>query len=214
MKGLIAFILALTLCGSAWSSELFGTVDAVYGIAYVSDQSGKQTGIGVGTEIYEGQTINSGADGEVHIQTADGGIIAIRPNTTFHIDEYKADGGPDDKMFMSLFAGAIRSITGWIGKHNPSAYLITTPSDTIGIRGTDHETAVIDKGDGDKPGTYETVYEGETVLKNQQGEVDVKPGKFAFSPSHGLVAPLFLAKRPHFFALRKLKIENSHSAGV
>lgn len=200
-------VTTLMLCNGAFSSELFGTVDALSGRAYVEDQSGKSSAVTVGQSIYEGQTINSGPDGEVHLVTEDGGIIAVRPNTVFRIDEYKAGGGSTDKIFMSLLKGAVRSITGWVGKFNTSAYRITTPTATIGIRGTDHETAVIEDGNGDEPGTYDSVNEGSTVLKTPQGTAEVTPGKYAFAARGRAAAPVFLAQRPHFFALRRLKIE-------
>src|SRR5271169_1317226 len=192
----------------AYSAELFGTVDALSGSASVSDQSGKITPISAGLKIYAGQTINSGPDGEVHLITEDGGIIALRPDTVFRVDEYKAEGGSADKIYMSLLSGAVRSITGWIGKHDTSAYRMNAPGVTLGIGGTDHEVTVIYKGDGDEPGTYDTVNEGATVLKTPHGEAEVSPGKFAFAPKGRAVAPLFLAQQPRFWARRRLKIED------
>jgi hypothetical protein len=203
----IILLILLSGCRIAYAAALFGTVDDLSGSASVSGQSGVPVTVTVGQKIYEQQTITSGADGEVHIVTEDGGIIAIRPNTEFRVDQYKAEGSSLDRIFMSLLKGSVRSITGWIGKHDYAAYRITTPSATIGIRGTDHETTVIDKGDGDQPGTYDTVNSGSTVLKTSRGEVDVTPGKFAFTPRDRRAAPFLLAHRPHFLAFRRLKIE-------
>ena len=76
------------LCHAAYAAELFGTVDDLSGRAFVSDQSGKSVVASVGQQIYQGQTISSGPDGEVHIVTEDGGIIAVRPDTVFRVDEY------------------------------------------------------------------------------------------------------------------------------
>src|SRR5271169_638288 len=84
---------------------------------------------------------------------------------------------------------------------------MNTPDITIGIRGTDHEVTVVDKGD-DEPGTYDTVNEGSTVMKTPQGETEVSPGKFAFAPKGRAVAPFFLAQQPRFWARRRLKIED------
>lgn len=207
MKNLMALFALLIFCQAAYAAELFGTVDALSGTATVADQAGQKTAVSVGQKIYEGQTINSGPEGEVQIVTEDGGMIAVRPNTVFRIDEYKADGSADDRIFMSLLSGAIRSITGWIGKHNTDAYRLTTPNVTLGIRGTDHEVTVIDKGNGDEPGTYDTVNEGATVMKTPQGQTEVSPGKFAFAPRGRAVAPFFLARQPRFWALRRLRIE-------
>lgn len=207
MKNLPALLAALMFSHAAYPAELFGTVDALSGGAFVTDSSGSSVEVTIGMTIYEGQTINSGPDGEVHLVTEDGGIIALRPDTEYRVDEYRAEGGSADKVFTSLLKGAIRSITGWIGKHNASAYRITTPTATIGVRGTDHETTVIDKGDGDEAGTYDTVNEGSTVVKTAQGEAEVLPGKFAFAPRNRAVAPMFLPQQPRFMAVRRLKTE-------
>ncbi|WP_435626482.1 FecR domain-containing protein [Candidatus Ferrigenium straubiae] len=208
MKRLFTLLAMLMLpLGNAHATELFATVDSLSGSASVSDPAGQRSDIFSGQQIYEKQTISTAADGEVHLATVDGGIVAIRQNTEFRVDEYKADGSPGDKIFMSLIRGAIRSITGWIGKHNAPAYRITKPTATIGIRGTDHETAVIEGADGDEPGTYETVNEGATVLKTQYGESEVTPKKFAFAPRFRTVAPFLLARKPDFLVKRKLKTE-------
>ncbi len=207
MRTFLVLLALLLVCPAASAAELFGTVDAVSGSAAVIDQSGKSTPITDGLKIYEGQTINSAEDGEVHLVTEDGGIIAVRPNTVFRVDEYKAEGNDTDKIFMSLLKGTVRSITGWVGKFNNSAYRITTPTATIGIRGTDHETTVIEKGDGDEAGTYDSVNEGSTEIKTPHGVTAVTPGKFAFAPRGRAVAPFFLAQQPRFMARRILRIE-------
>ncbi|TSA49209.1 MAG: hypothetical protein D4R48_03850 [Nitrosomonadales bacterium] len=213
MRKLLAFLAGLLLCHAAYSAQLFGTVDAVTGSATMSDKAGGMYNVRRGQKIFEGYSINTAANGEMHIVTVDGGLIALRASTSFRVDEYKANGGTSDKIFMSLFKGAARSITGWIGKRNAAAYRITTPTATIGIRGTDHETIVIDKSDktgksnGDEPGTYDTVKEGGTVIKTPHGEAEVRPGKFVFAPKDRAVAPILLAGPPKFYVTRRLKIE-------
>ncbi len=207
MKNLIVLLAMLLLGNAAHAAELFATVESISGKASVSDPAGQRSDIFVGQQIYEKQMIKTASDGEVHLATIDGGIVAIRQRTEFRVDEYRADGSSDDKVFMSLVKGAIRSITGWIGKQHAPGYRITTPTATIGIRGTDHETTVIESADSDEPGTYETVNEGATVLKTQYGESEVTPEKFAFAPKYRAVAPLLLTRKPVFWEKRKLKIE-------
>lgn len=204
---LVLLMLLVAVCNPAHSATLFATVDSLFGSAQVSDDATQPVAVSAGQKIYAGQTVTTSSDGEVHLETEDGGIIAIRPNSVFRVDEYKADGGPDDRIFMSLAKGAMRSITGWIGKYNVSGYRITTPSATIGIRGTDHETTVIGEGGGDEPGTYDMVNEGVTVLKTQYGERDVTPERFAFAPRFRAVAPLYLPHKPNFWAKRQFVIE-------
>jgi hypothetical protein len=105
LRNLLIFLAAMLVFPAAYSAELFGTVDALSGGAMVSDPSGTSGNISVGQEIYQGQTINTASDGEVHIVSEDGAIIAMRPDTDFRVDEYKADGDSSDKIFMSLLKG-------------------------------------------------------------------------------------------------------------
>jgi hypothetical protein len=209
MRILAIILLSLvTMVQSAQAAELFGTVDEMTGTASLTSESGAMTKIATGDKVYVGQTIVTGADGEVHIVTEDSGLIALRPNSRFRIDRYQAKGEDTDEVAFSLFRGALRSITGWIAKHNPSAYSLNTPTATIGVRGTDHETIVLDAAEnGGQPGTYDTVYEGATVMKTTQGSLDVKPGQYAFTPRGMARAPALLARMPLFLEHRKLRLE-------
>lgn len=208
MRQLFATIaLLIFVSASAAAGEVFGTVDDVAGSATVTGADGSSASINNGMKIYELDTIKTGADGEVHIVTEDGALLALRPNSEFRIDAYKAQGGSDDKSFLSLVVGGLRSITGWIGGTNHDAYRISTPTATIGVRGTDHEVTVVAPGGSDAAGTYETVNDGSTVMKTPQGEVVNTPGKFAFAPRGGRGAPSFLQHAPRFWGARRLRLE-------
>ena len=203
----VSFLLLLFI-NSAFAATLFGKVDAVSGQATLADSGGVSTPLTEDKDVFEGETITTANDGEIHISTVDGAILAIRPNTIFRVDEYQADGEDSDKITMSLLVGTLRSITGWIGKHNPAGYRINTPTAVIGIRGTDHEVTVIEESGEDEPGTYDTVSEGATFIATPQGEAEVHPGRFAFAPKYRKSAPGFLATHPNFWTKRRLKIED------
>jgi hypothetical protein len=109
---------------------------------------------------------------------------------------------------MSLVRGALRSITGWIGKLNPSGYRVTTATATVGIRGTDHEVTVVEAGIGrDHPGTYDSVLEGATVVRSAQGELHLEAGQHGFAARDGQGKPHLLAERPEFMGQRALRLE-------
>ena len=75
----------------------------------------------------------------------------------------KEDG--TERGFFSLLKGGFRSITGLIGRGNKDHYGIRTPSATIGIRGTDHETVHLAVALPNLPeGTYNKVNTGATVV--------------------------------------------------
>jgi hypothetical protein len=194
------------MVGAAQAAELFGTVDAVTGAASLTGENGASTSITVGTKVFVSQSVATGADGEVHIVTADSGLIALRPNSNFRVDRYQARGEDTDEIAFSLIKGALRSITGWIAKRNPAAYSLSTMTTTIGVRGTDHETIIIETQNGTAlPGTYDTVYEGATVMKNALGSAEVHTGECAYTARDAV--PALLAHRPEFLERRTLRIE-------
>jgi hypothetical protein len=209
MKFPMLVFLGLLLTHSVCAGELFGTVEAVSGTATVSDAGGTSKQVTNGLKIQTGQSIQTAADGEVHIVTADSGFIALRPNSSFRIDRYQAKGDSSDEIVFSLFKGALRSITGWIAKRNPAVYRLNTPTATIGVRGTDHETTVIETASGnDLPGTFDTVLEGATVMHTRDGSIEIRAGEHAFASREPGIAPRLLASNPDFMSQRVLKLES------
>ncbi|MBK7281880.1 hypothetical protein [Candidatus Aalborgicola defluviihabitans] len=69
-----------------------------------------------------GQTVQTEQTGELNVVTEDGGLLAVRPNTRFKVLQFQATQDHKAMIDMSLVRGALRSITGWIGKINPSGY--------------------------------------------------------------------------------------------
>jgi len=177
-----------------------GQIDLMEGDVRIVDKQNARRAVKVGDKVYEGDSITTGATGEIHMTMEDQGFIAVRPNTKMRIAQYRAEGDDDDKGVLSLLVGSMRSITGWIGKYHPKSYAINTPTATIGIRGTDHEPKVIPEGssEGDA-GTYDKVNAGGSFINTPQGNVDVTPNHAGFAPHDGRVAPHMLASVPSFF---------------
>lgn len=206
---LLGILFVLLISGAAAATELFGTVDDVNGSAVLSSPAGTSSAITVGTHVYVGQRITTANDGEVHIVTADNALIALRPNSDFRVERYQAKGEDSDEIAFSLLKGALRSISGWIAKRKPSAYTLRTPSATIGVRGTDHETSILEAADGDDlPGTYDTVYEGMTLMLSERGNIEVRQGESAYAARDAEHAPTLLSRRPAFMERRALRIEH------
>jgi len=204
------FLLSCALCSLHWlpaqaqtpakTAYVAGQIDLMEGDVRIFDQQNVRRTAKVGDKVYEGDSIFTGANGEIHMTMDDQGFIAVRPNTKMRIAQYRAEGDDDDKGVISLVVGSLRSITGWIGKYHPKSYSINTPTATIGIRGTDHEPKVIPEGssEGDA-GTYDKVNAGGSFINTPQGNVDVTPNHAAFAPRNGRAAPRMLASVPGFF---------------
>jgi hypothetical protein len=137
----------------------------------------------IGEAVYEGDTLKTAVGSEAHVTMADGGFMALRPDSQLLIAKYQANGDTNDVSAVQLVQGALRSITGWIGKSNPRSYTVRTATATIGVRGTEHETVVVTSGDAAAQGTYDRVYEGATTLNSPAGAVPVQRNSAGFAPA-------------------------------
>lgn len=96
-----------------------------------------------GTEVRAGDTIELGAQSNAQLRLTDESIVALRPGTSFRISEYVFQGrAPEEQSALfNLLKGGMRTVTGIIGRARQDRYGVTTPTATIGIRGT-HYTLV------------------------------------------------------------------------
>lgn len=213
MKFLFSLWLALTPV-FVWAQQTpAGRVEESQGDARIYDSAKTMRVARAGEVVYEGDSIVTGVDGEVHLAMEDEGQIAVRPNTRMRIAKYKAEGGSSDTSVIALVQGALRSVTGWIGKYNPKGYAIRTPTATIGVRGTDHETMVIEQGSREgEAGTYDKVNHGTTLLSTQHGKTEVRPNQAGFVSVSGKAKPRVLPSVPNFFRPARLdnRFQNLH----
>ena len=165
-----------------------------------------------GDPVFVGERISASATGEAVLRTTDAGIIAVRPGSVFAAERFVADGGRRDSATFRIFTGALRVLTGWIGKLNSREQRIVTPTATIGVRGTDHEPYVLTEELaarlGQKAGTYDKVNSGGTTLEAGAGSVDIDPGRVGFAKAPPktksralmtLALPVLLERVPDFY---------------
>ncbi len=128
--------------------------------------------ISSGSAIESGDQIHTGADGKALIVFTDSGLIWIRSNSDFVVDEYSyANGqGGRESAFFSLLKGGARSVTGLIGRRNRMSYRLRVSVATIGIRGTDFSVVMCQRdcreSDGGlaAKGLYGEVLEGRIAV--------------------------------------------------
>ena len=133
-----------------------------------------------GTTLTSGDRVTTRADGRIELRFSDGAVVALQPNTEFRIDSYRFDI-VEQKNFMTLVRGALRTVSGAIGKRNRDDYRMVTPSATIGIRGTEYEaneTVCPPRGcdSGMRPGLLLRVIQGRVAVSNEGGSVEVPAG--------------------------------------
>ena len=98
------------------------------------------------SDIFSFDDIRTG-QGRLAIKFLDDSVVKLTEHSKLIIDEYIFDPDPSkSKMALNMASGTARFITGAFGKINKENITITTPSATIGIRGTDFTTTVDELG--------------------------------------------------------------------
>ncbi|MGQ0657509.1 MAG: FecR family protein [Chromatiales bacterium] len=161
-------------------AEPAGNVIYAYGETQVLDVAGRGRAARRGEAVAAGQTLAT-RDGRMQVRFADGGFIAIQPNTRFRIDEYRYAGREDgsERSFFNLVRGGIRFVTGAIGHRNKENYQIRTAVATIGIRGSAGLVVMCVAGScaGQRDGAYVTGHQDTLTLTNETGITEVAVGE-------------------------------------
>jgi len=183
-RGVMLALVSAALSDAALANT--GHVDFAIGNVVVTESSGRVRPLLKGAEVGSGDKITSGADGRAQIRFSDGAYMSIQPNTEFDIKQYRFDGKADgtESALFGLFKGALRTVTGLVGRIHKDKYQITTPTATIGIRGTGGLIQVANDGSTLVIGTS-----GIWSLTNNGGSLDVPAGTAGFAGTNRNVAP-------------------------
>ena len=181
-------------------SATIGSVALVTGAVMLRRADQPPVPLQSGGNLMQGDQIDTGSDAEVQVAFDDGGYLAVRPDSSVNINRYVVAGEVTDVAAITLLRGAIRSVTGWIGKLDPAQYRIYAGTATIGVSGTDHEVVLVRAQDGlpdAEPGVHNRVNEGATVLRNAGRSLDVNQGSAAYAARGA--PPTLHASVPAFF---------------
>jgi len=132
-------ILAFLLCiaSPAWAKG--GYIYEYAGDVKVKVAGGAVQAATDSMHLDDNTAIMTGNMSRAVLKFEDGQLVVLSANTTFQIKKYSFDSAQVEKssIFFSLFKGGLRAVTGLIGQQNKQAFKMTTPTATIGIRGTD-----------------------------------------------------------------------------
>jgi len=182
----------LAIVSTAFASEASaaaGRAEFTIGGVTVA-RGGVERPLARGTELDNGDVVRTN-DGRAQIRFTDGAYVSLQPNTEYSIREYRFDNSGNERGFFGLLKGAMRTVTGAIGRINRDRYQIATPTATVGIRGTGGVIQVQDDGSTLVIGTS-----GIWSLTNPAGSVDVPAGNSAVAPSDPNQPPQETAQQP------------------
>jgi hypothetical protein len=169
--GLVLAVISAAFSGYAWA-ESAALVDFAVGSVTATGQDGRARPLTKGAEVLAGDRIQTAA-GRAQLRFTDGAYVSLQPNTTFEVRQYHFTGKTDgsERGLFGLLRGALRTVTGLIGRVNRGAYEIQTPTATVGIRGTGGIIEVLADGT-----TRITGISGTWFLRKTKGTLDVPAG--------------------------------------
>lgn len=145
---LIKKILAINVClftTFVYANDI-GDITEHDGSSGIVRDSGETLVGGVGEDIFFKDSIET-AQGRMNIKFIDETNLKLTEHTEVVIDEYYFDPDPSkSKMAMKFVSGTARFTTGRLGLVPKENIVITTPSATIGVRGTSFTTSVDELG--------------------------------------------------------------------
>jgi len=139
-------LLFVTASG-AMAADPAGKVLSLKGSAYANDADGNLRPLKRGQEVFEKELVCTDTDSQLQLKMKDGALYTLKDRSRLDIDEYRYDAGNPEagSVSLNLVEGALRTVSGAVGKINPEAYQLKAGTASIGIRGTEFEVAYSDE---------------------------------------------------------------------
>jgi hypothetical protein len=148
-----------------------GTADRLNGSVTVTPAGAQARPLNLNDAVREGDLVVTDANSEVLIKLRDETTLALRQQSQLRLAEFKFEKAQTDSFVGNLLKGAVRKVSGLIGKAQPRNVRLTTPTATIGIRGTDFEVMIVEEeSERTRAGTYDYVNDGRTFVQIASGE--------------------------------------------
>lgn len=133
--------------------------------------------------LQQGDRLRTGGNGHMELLFTDGMRMSLGPGTQLTISDYAMARGAQRSWF-DMARGTLRTITGMIGKNDPAAFRLRTPTAVVGVRGTDFTVVQADCPGGycrdpDAAAMQVAVTAGEVDVVGTGGVVSVAAGQTA-----------------------------------
>jgi|GEM_PF-4339174 len=181
----IFLLLALTVI-QLEAAPVVGKIVQVDGVFEAQERGAKKRSLQLGSQIMEGDTLTTSKNSTGKVEFFDGTSVLLVSDTSLFIDTYKKN-----RIFIKLYKGGSRFVTGSIPKNYPDNVEVNTPNVTIGFRGT---TTVLAHLLGI---SYVQGVDGTTVMKNKVSSGKVGPAlAFQYSTISSQMSRMQLGTSP------------------
>jgi hypothetical protein len=183
-------LLALMVALSAQLAWAAAKVESVVGNVQAIPLKGSAGPLAPNAVVDTGTTVTTGDGAQVVLRFDDGHVIALSEKSEFTIQSYRFEAAKPESgsIVFSILKGALRSVTGLIGKTKPDNFALRAPQATIGIRGTDFMVSLVNP-------LYAFVNQSSAPIfvQNGAGFLQVPPGSYVTVASATTPATLITA---------------------
>lgn len=136
----------LAIVPAAWA-ESAGTLKTSRGFVSI-ERNGQKLPAAVGASVEANDRVVTGADGGVGITLRDNTILSAGPNAVLELNKFAYNPSTQaGALDVNVKKGTLAAISGKVAKNNPDAVRFTTPTVTLGVRGTEF---ILDAGQGEE----------------------------------------------------------------
>ncbi|MES2603551.1 MAG: FecR domain-containing protein [Pseudomonadota bacterium] len=176
------------------AAEPVARVTHLSGLVTAKGVSGATRTLSVRSDIMEGDTLTTHKETYARLKFMDDAEVVLRPESQLVVTKYAYDAEKPqgDNAALSMLKGGLRAVSGLIGKRNKEAVSYTTPTATIGIRGTHFGALFCNNDCGGVPtvsgkppanGLHVDVADGAIFVRNSGGSQSFNSGQFGFVSS-------------------------------
>ena len=133
--------LALCLVGAAFAAQAadtasIGTVKSVSGDVRIA-RGGQEIKADSGAALQQQDVLKTGADGALGVTFRDNSTVSLGPNTELAVETFVFEPAQKKFGFASrMTRGTAMFVSGAMAKMAPESVSVSTPTSTIGVRGT------------------------------------------------------------------------------
>jgi hypothetical protein len=133
-----AALIACTLPALAEAVPSAGILKGVRGEVVARDAAGNERRLTSGDAVFARERVSAGKGAGAAVMLRDSTLLILGENSQLDLASYTFDATEQSgSMAVRLLRGALRVITGVLGRTSADSVRISTRSVTIGIRGTD-----------------------------------------------------------------------------
>jgi len=130
-------LLGVFSTSTVMAEDWAGTVKSINGTVTV-ERSGKAIPVSVGDKVLPKDKLLSGKESSIGLTLRDDTLMSMGANSQLVLSEFSFDPATQNgSLLISVLRGVTAMVSGLVAKANPQAMRVTTPSSTIGIRGTE-----------------------------------------------------------------------------